>query len=210
MKRFFAWIRTKTIWLLSTLIALFGTISTRIVSCGTNTIVTTTQIVSNPNNQTAAVEAASFVANLFYEGADDPFPSPGLGGEAGKNASKVYRQGQELFGEAMIKIAAKLEHVIIYSRKWHSPQIQEGARAISKKIGHAQKVDANYVSVFENLPVNQKKAEELIHNIINQANIIVIHKINVRIFMENGMGVSIKTKNANFVGFVELQLQKDL
>lgn len=31
-----------------------------------------------------APEAASFAANLFYEGIDDPFPTPGPGGEAGK------------------------------------------------------------------------------------------------------------------------------
>jgi hypothetical protein len=46
---------------------------------------------TNPSVQFATVEVASFAANLFYEGADDPFSTPGPGGETGKLFRRVLK-----------------------------------------------------------------------------------------------------------------------
>jgi len=208
MNKLFGWFRRKTLWLLSIIITLFGSIATRFVSCGTNAVVVTNQIVRNPNNQIMAVEATSFVANLFYEGADDPFATPGIGGEAGKITHVVLRKGETLFEKALVKIVGKTERIILTSRVWRNPQIQEGARSLDKKIGHTLK--NKIISAFEGVPHTQESAEKIINEIINKPDVIIIRPYLTKIYNTKGQGVSFDTQSGGFVGFVERSLEKEL
>jgi len=208
MNKLFGWFRSKTIWLLSIIITLFGSIATRFVSCGTNTIVVTNQIVTNPTNQIMAVEASSFVANLFYEGPDDPFATPGIGGEVGKITHVALRKGETLFEKALVKIVNKTEKIIITSRVWRNSQIQEGARSLDKKIGHALKNKT--ISAFEGVPQTQASAEKIIIEIINKPDAIVIRPYLTKIYNAKGQGLSFDTQSGGFVGFVERSLEKEL
>ena len=58
---------------ITSLTILIGGYFTQLQTCTQNAIITTTQVAQNPSNQLIAMEATSFVANLFYEGVDDPF-----------------------------------------------------------------------------------------------------------------------------------------
>ncbi len=167
------------------------------------------RIVSSPANQIAATEAASFVANLFYEGADDPFPTAGMGGEMGKTLKPaVLHKGQKLFDEAYNKIIGKSAYILETSRIWESPQIQKGARAISKKAGHSVR-DAN-PTAFEGIKFKQQNAEELINKLITDADVIVIRPMYTRIYSPNGQGLNILTKDGEFKGFLERSLESEL
>jgi len=209
MKRFFDWLCTKTIIVLSVVIALLGAISTRLVTCGTNTLLVTNQLVTNPANQAVALETASLVANLFYEGTDDPFPTPGAGGEIGKLFKpNVLLKGYPHFNSACQKIIAKTDFILKTSRIWDSPQIQKGARAIQKKMGHSVR-DAN-PTAYANTKFTQENAEKLINNILNDIDAIVIRPMYTRIYNANGQGINILTKNAEFKGFIERNLESEL
>ncbi len=208
MKFIVDWIKRKTIWLLTGLITIFGGITTRLANCTQQTTVAVTQIATNPTNQIATVEVASFVANLFYEGTDDPFATPGAGGEAGKLTHVVLQKGKKLFGDALTKIIGKTDKILNTSRVWDSPQIQKGARAIHKKIGHAEK--KKIISAFNGVRHKQGNAEKLIYKIINEADAIVIRPKRTMIYNSTGQGISIGTKAGYFIGFVERQLEKAL
>lgn len=82
------------------------------------------------------------------------------------------KKGQKLFGEAITKIIAKTDDILISSRRWDSPQIQVGKRAIQKKQGSA--IREGYSSAFSDIPITQKNAEKLINDIIQNADIVVI------------------------------------
>jgi len=193
---------------MSAAIAIFGTLTTRIMTCSEQTIMVTTRIASDPNNQILAVETASFVANLFYDGPDDPFATPRAGGEAGKLTHVVLRKGEKLFGEALTKIIGRTEKILITSQKWKSSQIQQGARAIDKKTGHAEAKKT--VTEFSNIKPTQQNAEKLIQDIINDADAIVIRRFQTKIYRENGQGLAIATADGKFIGFVERALEKEL
>lgn len=208
MKKFIDWIRKKTFFVIAGLVTIFGTITTRLATCTQQTTLVATRIATSPANQVAAVEAASFVANLFYEGPDDPFATPGAGGEVGKLTHVVLRKGQKLFGDAMTKIIGKTDDIINSSRLWKRKQIQEGARAIHKKIGHAE--NKNITSAFDGIKHTQENAEALIKNIIDDADAVVIRPKRTMIYNNKGQGVSVETKTGNFIGFVERQLEEEL
>jgi hypothetical protein len=208
MKSIIHWFRQKFVLVLTGIVAVFGTFTARLVTCTGQTGVAVVQVASNPANQLAAVETASFVANLFYGGADDPFATPGIGGETGKLTHVVLRKGEKLFGEAMTKIIGKTDEIIETSRTWASPQIQEGQRALQKKVGHA--ISLNNKSAFEGIKYTQENAELVMKNIFNKANEIVIRPKRTMIYSPNGQGVSINTKTGRFIGFVERSLEKEL
>jgi len=197
------WIKRKTLWLLTGLITVFGGITARLTTCTQQTTAIVAQVATNPSNQMAAVEAASFVANLFYEGHDDPFATPGMGGEIGKTISKfrIYRKGEPLFDVAIKKIFGKTEDIIVSSRRWKSSQIQEGARAIHKKLGHAE--GEAYTSSFNGIKHTQQNAEKLIHEIVEETDVIIIWTNDTKMFTPSGRGICFKTKDAEFVGFME-------
>lgn len=208
MNKIIDWFKRKTIWFLTGLITLFGGITTRLATCTQQTTAVVTQVATNPTNQVAAVEAASFVANLFYEGPDDPFATPGAGGEVGKLTHVVLRKGEKLFGDAIVKIIGKTDDIIKTSRNWASPQIQEGKRALQKKIGHS--IAGNKKSAFEGIKYTQENAEEVMKTIINEADAVVIRPKRTMIYSSNGQGVSINTKTGKFIGFVERSLEEEL
>ena len=103
---------------------------------------------------------------------------------------------------ALEKIKIKYEYIINSARRLDSPQIQAGKRAIQKKQGRA--VREGYNSPFSDIEINQENAEKLINKIIYNADIIVIRPQQTKIYLKNGQGISIETKNAEFTGFVEL------
>lgn len=180
----------------------------QLASCSRQAVVVTAQVASNPTNQFAAVEAASFVANLFYEGPDDPFATPGAGGEVGKLTHVVLRKGEKLFGHAIVKIIGKTEKILNTSRVWKNTQIQQGARAIDKKIGHAEA--KSVISAFQGVKPTQQNAERLINEIIEEADAIVIRRVQTKIYMPDGQGLAVETKTGKFIGFVERLMEKEL
>jgi len=193
------------------LLVLFGGYITQMQTCTRNAVIGVAQVSQNPETQVAAVEATSFVANLFYQGADDPFPTLGAGGELGKIGKKLLRKGiDNLFEPALKKVVEKTGVIIETARKWKSPQIQEGARAIHKKIGHASKANANYNTAFAGVDISQANAEKLIHEIIEEAEVIVLRDGVVKIYRANGQGLTIKAHNAKFEGFVERVLETEI
>lgn len=196
---------------ISTLLLLLGGYIVQLRSCTQTAIVVTTQAIQNPTNQIITAEATSFVANLFYEGTDDPFPTRGTGGEIGKLTHLTLKKGiHKLFPKAWKKILIKTGDIIISSRRWDSKQIQAGMRAISKKQGHAIKNVATHSSAFNGLPIKQSKAEELIEKIINGADAIVLRNKRIRVYTPDGKGLSLDTKTGEFVGFVERTLEREL
>ncbi len=104
MNKIIGWIKHQTIWFLTGLITLFGAVSTRLATCTSQTTLTVAQVATNPTNQLATVEAASFVANLFYQGADDPFPTHGAGGEFGKASHVVLKKGKNFLAKRLQKL----------------------------------------------------------------------------------------------------------
>lgn len=81
------------------ILATVGGLITQFSMCSRQAVVVTTQIVSNPANQLAATEFASFAANMMYEGTDDPFPTAGIGGELGKILRKFPKAFKnQIFG----------------------------------------------------------------------------------------------------------------
>ncbi len=212
MRSFLEKLKLRFLVLATFLSTVFGGVVTYLRSCSTQTAVVTTQIVSSPANQIAATEAASFVANLFYEGADDPFPTAGAGGEVGKGGNIVLRKGMKEFDNAIIKISDKLNNIIESSRRLTPPKfkIQEGKRAISKKIGHAEKSDSDIKSAFEGVSITQENAEKLIYDIINQSDAIVGSTKSIKIYNAKGQGIWILRNDISFHGFVERQLEDAL
>jgi len=202
------WIRGKTIWFLTGLATLLGGITTRLATCTQQTTVVVTQVATHPTNQIAAVEAASFIANLFYGGPDDPFATSGAGGEIGKLTHVVLRKGQELFDETMAKIIGKTDEIIETSRSWASPQIQEGKRALQKKMGHS--VAINRSSAFEGVQLTQENAENTIKKIIKEADAIVMRPKRTMVYHPDGQGLSISTRTGKFIGFVERTIEEEL
>ncbi len=182
--------------------------TTKLVTCIQQTTIVTPRVVTNPANQIAGFEGASFVANLFYDGPDDPFATPGAGGEIGKLTHVVLRKGQKLFGEAITKIIGKTDEIIKTSRSWASPQVQEGKRALQKKIGHS--VAKNKSSAFEGIKYTQENAENTMKKIVDEADAIVIRPKRTMIYNSDGQGLSINTKTGKFIGFVERTMEKEL
>jgi hypothetical protein len=197
MKSIIHWFRQKFVLVLTGIVAVFGTFTARLVTCTGQTGVAVVQVASNPANQLAAVETASFVANLFYGGADDPFATPGVGGETGKLTHVVLRKGEKLFGEAMTKIIGKQDYIIKTSRIWKSSQIQEGARAIDKKLGHSEAKNA--ASAFFGTKPTQTNAEKIINELMIDADAIVMRPVLTKIYKTNGQGVAIQTANGNLL-----------
>jgi RHS repeat-associated protein len=67
-------------------------------------VISGTILYSNsPTGQYATAELISFVANLIYEGPNDPIPTPGPGGELGK----VLRGTSKIFKNNLTKILSK-------------------------------------------------------------------------------------------------------
>ncbi len=211
MRSFFEKLKLRFLVLATFLSTVFGGVVTYLRTCGTQTAVVTTQIVSNPANQIAATEAASFVANLFYEGADDPFPTAGMGGELA-SICKTLKKGHKDFVPIMNKVMDKIDVIIKTSQKLTPPKFktQEGARAISKKLGHIESKNLPFKSAFDGTKISQENAEILIKNIVNETDAIVIDNGLVKMFNSKGQGLSIDIYNAKFVGFVERKLEKTL
>ncbi len=194
-------IKFKIASIATAIVVTIGGVISQLQNCSQSAIITTSQVIKNPSNQAMAMEATSFVANLFYEGTDDPFPTTGVGGEVGRMICKLNKENKS-FTLAIRKIIDKTGDIINSARRWDSPQIQAGKRAIQKKQGHA--IRDGYQSAFSDIPINQESAEQLINDIIQNAEIIVIRPKQTKVYSQNGQGISISTKNAEFTGFVEL------
>lgn len=79
-------------WLFGTVLAGSMTIlAPNIANFVVNNAVKAATVASNPSAQFAAAGAASFTANLFYDGPDDPFPTPDPYGEFGKALGRLFR-----------------------------------------------------------------------------------------------------------------------
>ena len=201
MKKFTS-LRNRVILLFTAISTFTGGAIMQITTCSQNAV----RISQNPTNQAMVVEATSFIANMFYEGADDPLPTPGAGGETAKFARIILCKGDKAFKAALQKIGSKSGVIIETSQRWVSSHIQHGARAIHKKTGHAQR--GGFVSAFEGLQANQHKAEEVISDIINNADAIILRPKQIKLYLPNGKGLNIRTKDAGFTGFVE-RLKED-
>ena len=63
-----------------------------------------------------------------------------------------------------------VDDVVASAKRRASPQKLEGARALDKKLGHAQR--EGYVSAFEGIRPTQENAEKVIQDILSQPTII--------------------------------------
>jgi len=102
--------------------------------------------------------------------------------------------------------AKRVYEAIQSSRVWNSPQIQEGARALAKKLGHA--AAQGYQSAFEGIKATQANAEILIKNIMSNADTIIKLKNYTDFYNAAGQGVRLEKGTNVFVTFLEKKLIK--
>ncbi len=93
-----------------------------------------------------------------------------------------------------------IDQVVSDSRRQRG-QTTEGARAIAKKIGHAQQGD--YQSAFEGIEVTQANAERLIRDIMTDSSRIFVGDKVIDVYNVQGQGVRFDKATRNFIGFLE-------
>lgn len=94
--------------------SIFTLFSTQLTTCGQNTYIVLSRIMYNPTTHFAGTELTSFVANLFYSGADDPFPTVGAGGELGKSLHKLPKAFKIRLAELLEKtFTCKVKKTIV-------------------------------------------------------------------------------------------------
>lgn len=83
-------------------------------------------------------------------------------------------------------------------------QITEGARAITKKLGHAE--SQGMKSAFEGIAATQENAEELITGILSSPQSVVAGEKTIDVFNAAGQGVRFDKETKQFIGFLEGEL----
>lgn len=81
-------------------------------------------------------------------------------------------------------------------------KITAGARAVAKKLGHAQK--GGYASAFEGVAQTDQAAVAVIRNILSNPTRLAAGKKTIDIYNAVGQGVRIERGTNRFIGFLEL------
>ena len=120
----------------------------------------------------------------------------------GKSKSKKGKKGAVVTQASKSGLAkSTIDDVVNSSARGKNSQITEGARAIAKKIGHAQK--EGYTSAFNGIAPTQANAESLIKNIMsNPTHTFQGNKV-IDVYNSAGQGVRFETGTSRFMGFLE-------
>jgi RHS repeat-associated protein len=94
-----------------------------------------------------------------------------------------------------------IDDVVASAARGRNPQITEGARAIAKKLGHAER--SGYTSAFEGVPPTQGNAASLIRNIMSNPSRTFYGDRVIDIYNAAGQGVRIEFGTNRFIGFLE-------
>jgi len=94
-----------------------------------------------------------------------------------------------------------IDDVIASAAQARSAQITEGARAIAKKLGHAE--SGGYNSAFQGIAPTQANAESLIRNIMSNPSRTFYGDKVIDIYNAAGQGVRIEVGSGRFKGFLE-------
>jgi RHS repeat-associated protein len=113
---------------------------------------------------------------------------------AGAGALKILPQ----FAQSTI------DDVVSSSARAASPQIQAGARAIAKKLGHAE--SGGYTSAFEGIAPTQANAEALIRTILSSPTTTSFGKRVIDVYNAAGQGVRLNRATSEFITFLEKSL----
>jgi hypothetical protein len=123
--------------------------------------------------------------------------------EAGADAGLYYAGSIKMqsghignkFGESTI------DDIIASSSRERSAQITEGARAIAKKIGHAQK--GGYKTAFEGVEATQNNANLIIREILSNPKRTFTGDRVIDVYDSMGRGVRFERGTNRFIGFLE-------
>ena len=179
--------------------------------------------VSQWNGDTTTFNKALDVGGLIVDGAAIVLPVATLGGvglwiKAARtantvdNVSDASRATVEVVSATnkadtaadVAKIAIELNpDTIVKSadRLGKGGVVSEGARAISKKIGHA--ASGGYESAFKGIKATNEAASKLIRDIVSNPDRIIQGEKTTDIYNASGQGVRINTKTQEFVGLIE-------
>ncbi|MGH9344605.1 MAG: hypothetical protein ACRD19_12705, partial [Terriglobia bacterium] len=94
-----------------------------------------------------------------------------------------------------------VDAVVESSARGRNSQITEGARAIQKKLGHAQ--SGGDTSAFDGVEPTQENAEALIRDIMKNPQRVTAGKKTVDAYNAAGQGVRFDAQSKQFVGFLE-------
>jgi 6-phosphofructokinase len=97
-----------------------------------------------------------------------------------------------------------IDEVVENSQQAASSQITQGARAIAKKLGHAQR--GGYASAFQGVAPTQANAESLIRGIMSNPSRVIHKGTAIDIYNAAGQGIRVGSGNA-FVGLREGALE---
>lgn len=95
-----------------------------------------------------------------------------------------------------------IDSVVQSSARGRNSQITEGARAIQKKLGHAQ--GGGYQSAFDGVEPTQENAEAIIRDVMKNPQRVAAGKKTVDAYNAAGQGVRFDAQSKQFVGFLEL------
>ena len=128
-------------------------------------------------------------------------------GMAGARIGSALVQGiRSVVASVAAKTAPKftqsmIDNVVASSARGRNSQITEGARAIAKKLGHAQ--SGGYVSAFKGVAPTQANAESQIRNIMSSPSHVFSGNKVMDIYNAVGQGVRINSQTGAFQGFIE-------
>ena len=121
-------------------------------------------------------------------------------------AKIVVREGVEETKKLLPSITkSTIDDVLESARRPASEQIQEGARAIAKKLGHAEKNGIK--SAFEGIKPAQESAETLIKDILGSPTTVFCGDRTCDVYDASGRGVRFNKETNKFITFIEEQLR---
>jgi len=94
-----------------------------------------------------------------------------------------------------------VDEVVLSSREPASSQIQQGARAIAKKLGHAK--SGGFKSAFDGQPVSQASAEQLIRDTLSNPSRVFYGNTVIDVYNVANQGVRFDKATGTFIGFLE-------
>jgi hypothetical protein len=127
----------------------------------------------------------------------------GMIGSAGAGAALKSLKAAAQVGKAAIPAftSSTIDDVVASAARPRSLQIAEGARAIAKKLGHAEK--GGYTSAFQGIAPTQANAESLIRSIMSNPERIFYGNKVIDVYNAAGQGVRIEAGSRSFQGFIE-------
>ena len=104
---------------------------------------------ASPEGMIVGAESASFVANVLYDGPDDPFPTPGPGGEMGKAINKAIKPISSIVSERMnlAKLWKVATDYIDFDKAVFTKTIKEGTELVQYRVKGTEGTFGNYYAL---------------------------------------------------------------